>query len=390
MSQPQKPKIRFHETHGIDISISHKSTTARSAQTNHNGLVFISEPIRPFQKIAIKLVEVSDKYPTIISIGFTSHDPSAMRDDLPLKSRSELKIKQGFWICTPPKQCCVRDAVLQFYVSPSGNIHFGVNGVEKACFDKNVDTSGQLWGLVDIRSPLTAIEAHNSHPNVNAPKATIFHEFSSANVKVSANRVQKLDDDPGYVFVGAPLQLEKSVLVRFLSDGNLVLGVTSCDPSFLKLEDLPETPDGLFDRSEYWVVVDDPTWNFQRNDELSYLISTDGEMKIWKNSSLLLKKFHVDTTTKLWGFFVLGSGKKIEVTISGKNLAPSERKVEKQVRGDSRCVICCDNLIEVALYPCGHMCLCADCAKKQWRGGGDGHCPLCRVGIKDVMKVYRS
>lgn len=39
---------------------------------------------------------------------------------------------------------------------------------------------------------------------------------------------------------------------------------------------------------------------------------------------------------------------------------------------------------------CGHMCMCYECAVKQWRGIGGGHCPLCRAVIRDVIRTYKS
>jgi len=35
------------------------------------------------------------------------------------------------------------------------------------------------------------------------------------------------------------------------------------------------------------------------------------------------------------------------------------------------------------------MCMCYDCAIQQWRGIGDGHCPICRAVIHDVIRAYK-
>lgn len=52
------------------------------------------------------------------------------------------------------------------------------------------------------------------------------------------------------------------------------------------------------------------------------------------------------------------------------------------------CYICFEKPIDTALYNCGHLCLCLECAYRLWRGG-DGHCPLCRAVIRDVIRIYR-
>lgn len=58
--------------------------------------------------------------------------------------------------------------------------------------------------------------------------------------------------------------------------------------------------------------------------------------------------------------------------------------------GQTECAICCENPIDSALYSCGHMCMCYECAQEQWHGAGDGQCPLCRAVIRDVIRIYKS
>lgn len=57
--------------------------------------------------------------------------------------------------------------------------------------------------------------------------------------------------------------------------------------------------------------------------------------------------------------------------------------------GGVECTICYEHPIDSVLYVCGHMCMCYECAVKQWRIGG-GHCPLCRAVIRDVIRTYKS
>lgn len=46
------------------------------------------------------------------------------------------------------------------------------------------------------------------------------------------------------------------------------------------------------------------------------------------------------------------------------------------------CIICCDNTIDTALYPCWHIICCSACAKRVEK------CPQCRRKIKFRQKVY--
>lgn len=56
----------------------------------------------------------------------------------------------------------------------------------------------------------------------------------------------------------------------------------------------------------------------------------------------------------------------------------------------NECTVCYEKPVDAVLYTCGHMCLCYDCAKELWRGKGDGHCPICRATIRDVIRTYKS
>ncbi|KAM7257685.1 hypothetical protein ACFE04_013426 [Oxalis oulophora] len=61
-------------------------------------------------------------------------------------------------------------------------------------------------------------------------------------------------------------------------------------------------------------------------------------------------------------------------------------EVKEDEESSSSCVICWDAKIEGACVPCGHMCGCMKCLAKvkarKW------NCPVCRVKIKQIMKVY--
>lgn len=68
--------------------------------------------------------------------------------------------------------------------------------------------------------------------------------------------------------------------------GALTLGLTSCDPSTLDPQrDLPEDPDCLLDRPEYWVLSKDLAgWAPQPLDELSFTVTRRGEVVVSKNA----------------------------------------------------------------------------------------------------------
>merc|ERR1712080_264475 len=61
-------------------------------------------------------------------------------------------------------------------------------------------------------------------------------------------------------------------------------------------------------------------------------------------------------------------------------------EIKDQARGrNTKCVICLDKPLLIALKPCGHVCACHKCAKKL---PVHGECPICRTVISGTLKVY--
>merc|ERR1711998_48529 len=61
----------------------------------------------------------------------------------------------------------------------------------------------------------------------------------------------------------------------------------------------------------------------------------------------------------------------------------------KEREGASRCVVCLDAAPTHVVIPCGHQCICEDCAialAHAWQG----QCPLCRVYMQSALRVYKS
>lgn len=53
------------------------------------------------------------------------------------------------------------------------------------------------------------------------------------------------------------------------------------------------------------------------------------------------------------------------------------------------CSICMECEPNSALYPCGHMCMCYDCAVSVQKLRG-ALCPICRQPIIDILRIYRT
>jgi len=58
------------------------------------------------------------------------------------------------------------------------------------------------------------------------------------------------------------------------------------------------------------------------------------------------------------------------------------------ISDNEECVVCMDKFIDTVLYPCGHVALCAGCARDLCKRGGP--CPICRTDIQQVQIQGRS
>jgi len=86
-----------------------------------------------------------------------------------------------------------------------------------------------------------------------------------------------------------------------------------------------------------------------------------------------------------------------QIRQSNKMVNLSPETLEKQTKINQgtqningECTICFEQSINCVLYQCGHMCMCYDCARKQWNNVGGGQCPICRREILDVIRTYWS
>lgn len=289
--------------------------------------------------------------------------------------------------------------------------------------------------------PVSALSNHFNdlsfnHPSVpssqpyNVPnyQPLIFHRESSfrpqsfhfctgknAILNESSQVASRNDDEfaQGYVFTAAPIRPGERIVLQVLKTedsyiGSLAFGLTNCDPSSVDTRELPEDSDMLLDRSEYWVVSKDVANSPSVGDELTFGINVDGTVEFSKNASPPSVFMHVDTSQRLWAFWdIYGHTSKVRILGStsepvplpvqpnqpnnGPANWPAQAELPEQPLTElSECTICLENRVDCAVYRCGHMCMCYNCAMVQWKGPNGGYCPLCRQPILDVMRVYRA
>lgn len=79
---------------------------------------------------------------------------------------ADLTNERGYWAkAVNESHYSIKDLVLYFYVTKSGNVYYGVEGKPKELFFSGVDTSAPLWVMIDVYGNSTAIELVNVQLN---------------------------------------------------------------------------------------------------------------------------------------------------------------------------------------------------------------------------------
>jgi hypothetical protein len=65
-----------------------------------------------------------------------------------------------------------------------------------------------------------------------------------------------------------------------------------------------------------------------------------------------------------------------------KTTLPSPPRAPSDWDADGECVVCLERRAQVAVIPCGHVCLCAECAQQQVL------CPICRAHVCGTLRVF--
>lgn len=334
---------------------------AKRYESFNKGVSFSDRSVKINERVFVKFSEISTNWSGVIRFGFTYHDPSTLRNNLPKYACPDLTNRPGFWAKALNERYCQRDNILFYYITSSGDVYYGVNGEEKGVFISGVETRGPLWALIDIYGNCSTIEflgaPHNragSHQSLAAPAPEVevdqilpsmqalsmsdvrpsqtqrgdftpvpFHTTRGSNVALSADKLiaARVESEfcQGYVFTARPIRINEKLIVQVLRTermyvGALALGLTSCDPATLQPSDLPDDSEQLLDRPEYWVVSKDIASSPSRGDEIAFMITSAGEVQISKNNGPPTVVMHVDQSLRLWAFLdVYGSTQSVRI-----------------------------------------------------------------------------
>ena len=82
------------------------------------------------------------------------------------------------------------------------------------------------------------------------------------------------------------------------------------------------------------------------------------------------------------GYFYIKTTRHQELQNTDDSNSEGEGEVEREVievPDSLECIVCMTNMKEVMFEPCGHVCICRDCAERMRLPSGRVKCPVCRI-----------
>ena len=151
--------IGFHSLHGENIRITGNGMIAERVGSYCRGICFSNRPVRYNEHISIRIVEMSDFWSGVLRFGFTTKDPSTLRNSLPKYACPNLTNCGHTFAKALPERYSHKNCILSFYLSTNGNVHYSINNVDKGIILENVKiNNGPFWAVIDLYGNTQKIE----------------------------------------------------------------------------------------------------------------------------------------------------------------------------------------------------------------------------------------
>lgn len=161
-----QPPLKFSSKHGDNCQIIQDGAKAKRNESFCKGILFSDRSVECYERVCIRLSELSIRWSGVLRIGFTSHNPETIQS-LPKYACPDLTGKPGYWAKALGERYAESNALVHYYFTPNGDVHFGVNGVDKGQFFSGVDTRVPVWCLIDLYGNCTAIEFVDMRRSLN-------------------------------------------------------------------------------------------------------------------------------------------------------------------------------------------------------------------------------
>jgi hypothetical protein len=250
------------------------------------------------------------------------------------------------------------------------------------------------------KSNLSQLQYFNYLFSSNTQHTLAFLPTTKHNILLINNNrivcVNNLRIKSSYAFLNTSMKLGDVLICKVMDcDANissmLLFGLTTCNPTSLQNQTLPEDTDTLVQQysSSRWFIDNDINANISMYDELAFWFDSNGRINLSINNRLpiqlknRLPSSEINNLT-LYPFFDLYG----QITSLYLFNCSTQTKINFNNQSNARtlCLICCENLADTQLLPC-QCILCNQCATVIKRPSSLSDCPFDRKHITQIRPL---
>lgn len=152
--------LRFHpEAKGAQVHLDRQRSTACRRATFHDGIVFSQRPVRPGERVALRVLGHQGGWYGGLRVGFTRLDPAHVSaPSLPPFVCPDLEQQSPTWAAMLPNGCALAGDMVCFWVNRRGWLWAQVNAGPRLLLRKGVRMGAPLWAVMDVYGTTKAIE----------------------------------------------------------------------------------------------------------------------------------------------------------------------------------------------------------------------------------------
>ncbi|XP_045684223.1 E3 ubiquitin-protein ligase NEURL3 isoform X2 [Phyllostomus hastatus] len=152
--------LRFHpEAKGAHVILDAKRITAYRLATFHDGIVFSQRPVRPGERVALRVLGHEGGWHGGLRVGFTRLNPACVEaPSLPPFVCPDLEQQSPTWAALLPDDCALAGDIVSFWVNRHGRLCAQVNRGPRLLLRKGVPMGAPLWAVMDVYGTTKAIE----------------------------------------------------------------------------------------------------------------------------------------------------------------------------------------------------------------------------------------
>lgn len=166
-AQVRGEALRFHEVaQGAQVHVDELGRTARRGASFRDGIVFSQRPVRPGERVALRVLRHESGWCGGLRVGFTRLDPAQVSaPGLPPFVCPDLEAQSPTWAAVLPESCVRAGNVVCFWVNRRGWLFAKVNAGRPLLLRKDVLLGSPLWAVMDVYGTTKAIELLDSGAN---------------------------------------------------------------------------------------------------------------------------------------------------------------------------------------------------------------------------------